>query len=109
MSLIPRILSPIVEVREEEGRGLLLMFVYSFLAMTSYNIVKPLATGKFISDLGADNLPYVLLVAGFLIGGVMQVYTRVISKLPQRWIIPVTQAGMVALLLGVGGQTLLDH
>ena len=99
MSLIPRILSPIVEVREEEGRGLVLMFVYSFLAMTSYNIVKPLATGKFISDIGAENLPYVLLVAGFLIGGVMQVYTRGISRLPQRWIIPVTQMGMVVLLL----------
>lgn len=99
MSLLQRVLSPIVEVRKEEATSLYLMFLYSFLAMTSYNIVKPLATAKFISDLGADNLPYVLLVAGFLIGGVMQVFTRVIARLPVRWIIPITQAGMVAMLV----------
>ncbi len=99
MSLTQRVLSPIVEVRKEEATSLLLMFLYSFFAMTSYNIVKPLATAKFITGLGADNLPYVLLAAGFLIGGVMQVFTRLIARLPVRWIIPTTQAGMVAMLV----------
>ena len=75
------------------------MFLYSFLAMTSYNIVKPLATAKFISDLGADNLPYVLLVAGVLIGVIMQLHSRAMGLLPRKWVIPVTQAGMVGLLL----------
>ena len=99
MSGIHRLLSPIVQVREEESTNLLLMFLYSFLAMTSYNIVKPLATAKFISDLGADNLPYVLLVAGVLIGVIMQLHSRVMGLLPRKWVIPVTQAGMVGLLL----------
>ena len=99
MSGIHRFLSPIVQVREEESTNLLLMFLYSFLAMTSYNIVKPLATAKFISDLGADNLPYVLLVAGVLIGVIMQLHSRVMGLLPRKWVIPVTQAGMVGLLL----------
>ena len=40
------------------------MFAYSFLAMTAYNIVKPITRSKFISDLGADNLPYVQLGGG---------------------------------------------
>ena len=97
--LIRRLLGPIVDVRENEGVTLLMMFAYSFLAMTSYNIVKPLATAKFISDLGADNLPYVLLVAGFVIGIVMHVYTRAIDRLPKKLIIPVTQGGIVALLV----------
>ena len=42
MSLIQRLLSPIVDVRKEEASALLLMFLYSFLAMTSFNIIKPL-------------------------------------------------------------------
>ena len=35
----------------------LLMFLFSFLAMTSYNIIKPITRSEFISSLGADNLP----------------------------------------------------
>ena len=50
------------------------MFAYSFLAMTGYNVVKPLTRSQFISQLGADNIPYVLLVAGFIIGILMQGY-----------------------------------
>ena len=68
MSLIRRALSPVVDVRKEEASTLLLMFLYSFLVMTSYSIVKPLTRAQFINDLGADNLPWVLLGAGVLIG-----------------------------------------
>jgi len=42
LSLIRRALSPVVDVRKEEASTLLLMFLYSFLVMTSYSIVKPL-------------------------------------------------------------------
>ncbi len=54
-------LAPIVELRDGEGATALLMFTYSFLAMTAYNAVKPITRSAFIRDLGADNLPYVLL------------------------------------------------
>ena len=40
-SLTQRLLKPFVEMREGEGRMLLLMFAYSFLAMTGYNVIKP--------------------------------------------------------------------
>ena len=33
------------------------MFAYLFLAMTGYNILKPITRSKFITSLGADNLP----------------------------------------------------
>ena len=45
MASVHRLLAPVVQVREEESRTLLLMFLYSFLAMTAYNILKPLAAG----------------------------------------------------------------
>jgi ATP/ADP translocase len=59
-----RLLSPIVAVRQDEAKALLLMFLYSFSVMTSYNIIKPLTRAQFIQELGAGNLPWVLLASG---------------------------------------------
>jgi AAA family ATP:ADP antiporter len=92
-------LAPIVDVRKEEGLTVVLMFAYSFLAMTAYNAIKPLTRSKFISDLGADNIPYVLLAAGFIIGILMTGYAWLMARLPRRWALPITQVGMAALLL----------
>jgi AAA family ATP:ADP antiporter len=98
-SLTARLLSPIVQLRNGEATTALLMFLYSFLAMTSYNIIKPITRSEFISSLGADNLPYVQFAAGVLIGFIMQGYTWVMRAVPRRRTIPVTQAGMAALLV----------
>src|SRR3954463_5399521 len=94
--MLQRLLSPIVEVREEESQTAFMMFAYSFLAMTAYNAVKPLTRSKFISSLGADNLPYVLLAAGFIIGILMTGYAFMMSKLPRRWGLAVAQSVMAA-------------
>jgi ATP:ADP antiporter, AAA family len=99
MTLSQRILSPIVQLRPGEGVTLTLMFAYSFLAMTAYNIVQPITRSRFISALGSENLPYVLLVSVLIIGLLMQGYSRLGSLMPPRWVIPATQAGMVGLLL----------
>ena len=102
-SLLGRLFGKVVAIREGETATALLMFAYSFLAMTSYNILKPITRSKFITALGADNLPYVQLAAGIVIGVLMQLYSRAIARLPRRWLIPVTQAGAVVLLLVVLG------
>ncbi len=97
--MLTRLLNPIVQLRTGESTTALLMFLYSFLAMTSYNIVKPITRSEFISSLGADNLPWVQFGAGVLIGFLMQGYTVLMKPVPRRWTIPVTQAGMAGLLL----------
>ena len=56
------------------------MFAYSFLAMTSYNILKPITRSRFITSFGAHNLPWVMLAAGLLIGVLMHQYTRAIRR-----------------------------
>ncbi len=98
-SIAGRLLRPIVQFREGESRTALLMFLYSFLAMTSYNIIKPITRSEYISSLGADNLPYVQFAMGVLIGFIMQAYTKAIGAVPRRWTIPTTQLGMLLLLL----------
>ena len=67
-------------------------------AMYSYNILKPITRSQFISALGADNLPYVQLGAGLLIGVLMQSYSKGAALLPRRVVIPVT-LGVAALVL----------
>ena len=98
-SLTARLLRPVVQLRDGESTTALLMFLYSFLALTSYNIIKPITRSEFISSLGADDLPYVTFAMGILIGVIMQGYTKVIAVVPRRWMIPATQAGIAGLLL----------
>jgi ATP/ADP translocase/CRP-like cAMP-binding protein/HEAT repeat protein len=98
-SLLARLLRPIVQLRNGEAVTAALMFLFSFLAMTSYNIIKPITRSEFISSLGADNLPYVQFGAGVLIGFIMQGYTWVMRAVPRRRIIPVTQVGIAGLLV----------
>lgn len=94
-----RVLRPIVQVRENEVLTALLLFSYSFLAMTAYNILKPITRSKFISDLGADNLPYVQLTTGLLIGVIMAAYAWLMSRLPRRWALQVAQVAIAGLLV----------
>src|SRR5215210_9517986 len=98
MSLLQRLLSPIVDLRKEETGGAVLMFLYSFLAMTGYNVLKPVTRSKYISTLGSDNLPYVLLVAGLVIGILMTGYAWLMARLPRKGGLPITQLGMSAIL-----------
>jgi ATP:ADP antiporter, AAA family len=100
MSLLQRVLSPVVDVRKDETVTALLMFAYSFLAMTAYNIIQPLTRSKLISSLGAVNVPWVIFGSGLFIGVLMLGYTRLVSLLPKRWALPITQGGMAAAMVG---------
>ena len=80
MTILLRVLSPLVEVREEETGTALLMFVYSFLAFTAYNIIQPLVRSKLITSVGAVNVPWVDFGAGLLIGVLMLGYTRLVKR-----------------------------
>jgi len=97
--MLQRFLSRIVDVRREESLTALLMFAYSFLAMAGYNVIKPATRSQFIDKLGAVNLPYVQLVAGLIMGFVIQGYTSAMRLLPRRWVFAATQAVMVGALV----------
>jgi ATP/ADP translocase/HEAT repeat protein/CRP-like cAMP-binding protein len=98
-SLATRLLKPFAEARTHESTTALLMFAYSFLAMTSYNIIQPITRSKFIADLGAANIPYVQFVSGLLIGVIMQAYAKGTGLLPRRWVIPLSQSALVGILI----------
>ena len=99
MSAPLRAISRLLNLREQEGLTAVLMFAYSFLAMTAYNIVRPATRSQVITALGADNLPYVQLAAGVLIGVLMHIYSRWIARVRNKGTISTTQFGEVFLLL----------
>jgi AAA family ATP:ADP antiporter len=98
-SAAKRVFGKVIALRDGESTIALLMFAYSFLAMTSYNIVKPVLGSKFIDELGANKLPWVQLGAGIVIGVAMHLYGNAVQRMPRRRVIPVTQAAIVVLLI----------
>jgi AAA family ATP:ADP antiporter len=99
MNALKRVLGRILPWREGEMEGALLMFAYSFLAMTAHNIVKPIFKSKFIDQLGADNLPYVLMASSLLIGFLMHMYGAVARRLPRGHVVPLTQGALIGALV----------
>ncbi len=97
-SRVSGFLSKVLPVRADEAAVALLMFAYSFLAMTAYNILKPITKSKAIDHLGADNLPWVLLGSSVLIGVLMHLYGSAARRLPRRHVVPLTQSAIIVLL-----------
>src|SRR4029453_18366549 len=94
-----RVVDRLTNTRSDERTVALLMFAYSFLAMTSHNILKPVTKSKFIDQLGSDNLPYVLMASSILIGMLMHLYSSAIRRIPRQYVIPITQSVLVGLLV----------
>jgi len=97
-SRLHKVLSKVLPVRGDETTVALLMFAYSFLAMTAYNIFKPVTKSKVIDEIGSNNLPLVLLASSLLIGLVMHLYSSAARRLPRRQVVPLTQSGIIVLL-----------
>ncbi len=99
-SVSSRVLARLGQIQAGEAATAFLMLAYSFAAMASHNVIKPITRSRFIESLGVDNLPYVQLAAGSLIGVIMVGYSWLMGILPRRWCLPISQTGLVGMLLG---------
>jgi AAA family ATP:ADP antiporter len=97
--LVDFLLKPFGQIKQSEAPTAFLMFLYSFLIMTAYTVIKPATRSKFMEDLGTDNLPYVLLAAGILTGFIMAAYSRLLAHLPRRCRLAIAQGGIAVFLL----------
>ena len=94
MSLLQRVLNPVVDVRKDETVTALLMFAYAFLAMTSYNIIQPLTRSKLIrqSGCGERAMGRPGSRASYRCSDARIHASR--QHPAERWALPITQAGM---------------
>ncbi len=89
----------VTDVRREEYLPAGLMFVYGFLAMTSYYIAKSVRNATFVQRVGADNLDFVYILTAVFVTGVMVVYSRWVDRVKQTTLLQATFVFMVASLV----------
>jgi ATP/ADP translocase len=82
-----RRLAAFVEIRRGEGTKTVLMFLYFFLLLTSYYVLKPVRNSLFLENLGPRQLPYVYLATALIIGFVVAVYARLMERFERHLLI----------------------
>jgi ATP:ADP antiporter, AAA family len=97
--LVTLMLKPFGQIKRSEYAIVFLMFLYSFLLMAAFAVIKPATRSKFIDDLGPLNMPYVQLVTGAIIGLVMTSYSWLVSRFPGRLRLILSQAFIAVVLI----------
>ena len=78
---INRFFLPMPNVKKGELSKALLMFLYFYLIITAYYILKPVRDSLFIEWMGAQNLPFVYLGDSLCIGVVVWIYSRFATRM----------------------------
>ncbi|MFQ5889523.1 MAG: Npt1/Npt2 family nucleotide transporter [Gemmatimonadota bacterium] len=73
----------LTDIRRDEIVPVALMFVYGFLALTSYYVLKPVRNSVFVDRVGADNLPFVYILTAIFVAVVMLGYSRYVDRVRQ--------------------------
>ena len=70
------------DIRPGEARRVGIMVSLLFFLLAANNVIKVARDSLFLSHFPIDHLPYVYLLAAFLAGVIIAVYTRYTSELP---------------------------
>ncbi len=71
----------LIRMREGETRKVLLTFLYFFLVITAYYVVKPVSRSVVLSELGYRMVPYVDLICALVMGPVVTLFARLVDRL----------------------------
>jgi ATP/ADP translocase len=69
------------QIRPGEERKVLLTFLYFFLIITAYYVIKPVSRSLVLGELGSRMIPYVDLVAAILMGPVVTLFARLVDRM----------------------------
>jgi ATP/ADP translocase len=67
-------------IRPGEGRKVTLTFLYFFLVITAYYVIKPVSRSLVLGELGSRMVPYVDLICALLMGPVVTVFARLVDR-----------------------------
>src|SRR5207245_290329 len=83
-----RIFSKIVDVKPEEIRALLRAFVFNFVVLGGYYVIRPIRD-EIGADRGVENLPW--MYTGTLIGMLIAnaLYAAIVGRMLRRRFIPI--------------------
>ncbi|HEU0273699.1 MAG TPA: Npt1/Npt2 family nucleotide transporter [Candidatus Udaeobacter sp.] len=92
-----RILAKIVDAKPDEIRALLLAFVFNFVVLGGYYVIRPIRD-EIGADRGVENLPW--MYTGTLIGMLIAnaLYAAIVARMSRRQFIPVAYRFAIANL-----------
>ena len=97
--LIESLFRKLFEIREGEESRAGLMFVYIFLNISTLLIIKPVSYSLFLSQFGADQLPFAFILVSVFALAVSVLYSRKLKKENLNIIIEKTLRILVVSLL----------
>ncbi len=86
-NLLNRILSRFVEIKPGEELIASLLFLYFFLIMFPYGIIKPVRDAQYLMELGSINLPIAYLSTAIIMGFVIHFYSKFQVRVKRRTLI----------------------
>src|SRR5204863_6247571 len=92
-----RVFSKIVDVNPHEIRALLLAFVFNFVVLGGYYVIRPIRD-EIGADGGVENLPwmYTATLIGMLLANAL--YAVVVARMSRRQFIPIAYRFAIANL-----------
>ncbi len=67
-------------IRPGEGRKVFLTFLYFFLAITAYYVIKPVSRALVLDDLGHKMVPYIDLVCAIVMGPIVTLFAKSVDR-----------------------------
>ena len=86
-NLLNRILSRFVEIKPGEEVIASLLFLYFFLIMFPYGIIKPVRDAQYLLELGSIKLPFAYLSTAFIMFFIVHFYSKLQVKVKRRVLI----------------------
>ena len=86
-NLLNRILSRFVEIKPGEELIASLLFLYFFLIMFPYGIIKPVRDAQYLMELGSINLPIAYLSTAIIMGFFIHFYSKLQVKVKRQVLI----------------------
>ena len=89
-----------VQIRPGEGRKVLLTFLYFFLVITAYYVIKPVSRSLVLGKLGSRMVPYIDLVCAVLMGPVVTLFARLVDRIQKPQLVTYSFWAVIGILLG---------
>ncbi|MBI3324608.1 MAG: hypothetical protein HYZ92_04950 [Candidatus Omnitrophica bacterium] len=89
----------VVHIKPGEGRKVLLTFLYFFLIITAYYIIKPASRAFALEKLGWRLVPYIDLVSAALMGPIVTLFARLVDRITKRGLVAATFWAVIGCLI----------
>lgn len=99
--MLKRITSVFLDIRKGEAFLTLLMFLYYYLILVTYYLLKPARDSLFLVKLGAAQLPLVFILTAFIIAPITTLYARASRTLKLSNLIYITSVILIVNLLAL--------